>query len=265
MLIAQLSDPHLRPAGQLYQGLVDSNAQFDLAVKQLRALDPAPDLVLLSGDLVDEGSEAEYQSVRRALSAIGQPVFAIPGNHDEREAFRRCFSDQGYLPASGPLNFAIGDRGPLRILALDVTVPGAHHGEVDDAACAWLEARLAEESGRPTVVMLHHPPFESGIAYIDAYNCRGGERLATLLSRYANVERVLCGHIHRHMQLRFGGSLLVTAPSTTTAIALRLAEGAEPGSYLEPPAFLLHHWKADTGLITHLVPIGPFPGPFPFY
>src|ERR1700744_493925 len=103
MLIGHLSYPHLRPRGHLYQGLVNSNAMFDLAIRHLNALVPAPDLVLLSGDLVDEGTEAEYGMVRVALSATRQPVFAIPGNHDDREAFRSCFADRSYLPETGPL------------------------------------------------------------------------------------------------------------------------------------------------------------------
>jgi Icc protein len=66
------------------------------------------------------------------------------------------------------------------------------------------------------------------------------------------------------MQLRFAGVLLCTAPSTTTAIALRLSENAEPASFLEPPGFLLHQWRPSVGLITHFAPIGSFPGPMPF-
>jgi 3',5'-cyclic-AMP phosphodiesterase len=265
MLIAHLSDPHLRPRGQLYQGLVNSNAMFDLAIRHLNALVPAPDLVLLSGDLVDEGTEAEYSMVREALSAIRQPLLAIPGNHDDREAFRTCFADRSYLPETGPLHFAAGDHGPIRILGLDVTIPGAHHGDMDDNACRWLQKTLTEEPTRPTILMMHQPPFDSGISYIDTYNCRRAERLAAILSHHTQVERVLCGHIHRFMQLRFGGTMLVTAPSTTTAIALRLEQDAEPASFVEPPALLLHHWRPDHGLITHLVPIGSFPGPLPFY
>ncbi len=265
MLIAHLSDPHLRPPGVLYQGLVDSNAMFAAALETLAALDPAPDLVLLTGDLVDEGTPEEYGHARALLARIGAPLLAIPGNHDEREAFRAAFAGQPHLPASGPLHFAVDAYGPVRIVALDVTVPGDHHGAFDAAAEAWLEATLARESERPTLVMMHQPPFLSGIAGIDAYNCRGGERLAAVLARHPQVERLLCGHIHRAMQLRFGGTLLLTAPSTTTAIALRLAEGAEPASYVEPPAFLLHQWRPDTGLVTHHVPIGRFPGPFDFF
>lgn len=265
MLIAHLSDLHLQPHGELYQGLVDSNAMFLSAIRHLAALAPQPDLVLLTGDVVDNGTETEYAVAAEMLALIPQPVLAIPGNHDEREAFRACFRHNAHLARSGPLHFAVGGQGAVRILGLDVTVPGAHHGDMDDAACLWLEERLAEEPDRPTIIMMHQPPFDSGIPFIDAYCCRRGTRTAAIVSHYPAVERVLCGHVHRFMQLRFGGTVLVTAPSTTTAIALRLQDDAEPASFVEPPAMLLHHWRPQTGLVTHLVPIGSFRGPLPFF
>lgn len=265
MLIAHLSDPHMRPPRELYQGLVDSNAMFDAAVRHLNALDPAPDIVIVTGDIVDYGTLAEYERARIALDAIRQPILLLPGNHDEREAFRAAFSNHLYLPATGPLHFAVDDKGPVRVIGLDVTIPDEHHGEASDEACAWLAATLAEEPERPTLVMLHQPPFESGIACIDAYNCRGGARLAAVLSAYPQIERILCGHVHRFTMARFAGTVLVTAPSTTTAIALRLAPIADPASYIEPPAFLLHHWRDGAGLVTHHVPVGDFPGPMPFF
>ena len=264
-LIAQLSDPHLRPSGELYQGLVDSNAMFEATVRHINALDPAPDVVIITGDMVDHGQPAEYQQARLALGAIRRPVLLLPGNHDNREAFRSAFSDHHYLAAEGPLHFAVSDLGPVRIIGLDVTVPGEHHGEATDDACAWLAARLSEESERPTLVLLHQPPIESGIACIDTYNCRRGDALAAVLAVHPQVERVLCGHVHRCMVTRFAGTILVTAPSTTTAIALRLAPDADPASYVEPPAFLLHHWREGAGLVTHHVPIGDFRGPLPFF
>jgi 3',5'-cyclic AMP phosphodiesterase CpdA len=265
MLIAHLSDPHLRHRGHLYHDIVDSNAMFLAAIEHLASLDPQPDLVILSGDLVDMGTEAEYAVAAEMLAMIKQPVLMIPGNHDDRERFRAGFGHDAYMAKAGPLHFDVGDQGALRILGLDITVPGAHHGDMDDAACLWLEARLAEAPDRPTIIVMHQPPFESGIPFIDAYCCRRGARLADIVARYPAVERVLCGHIHRFMQLRFGGTMLVTAPSTTTAIALRLAENAKPASFVEPPAMLLHHWRPQHGLITHLVPIGSFRGPLNFF
>jgi Icc protein len=264
MLIAQISDPHLRPRGVLYQDLVDSNEMFAAAVDHLNRLSPAPDVVILSGDLVDFGSAEEYAFAREMLAAIRQPLLMIPGNHDEREAFRASFSDHPYLARYGPLHFVADDLGPVRIIGLDVTVPGAHHGDFDDAAAAWLDEALARAPDCPTMIMMHQPPFLSGIPYIDKYNCRGGGQLAAVVARYPAIERIVCGHIHRCMQIRFGGTTLCTAPSTTTAIALRLDPDATPASHVEPPALLLHHWQPDTGLITHLVPIGSFRGPLPF-
>ena len=264
MLIAQLSDLHVRPQGVLYQGVVDSNAMLAAAIAHVNALDPQPDLVLLSGDLVDHGTEGEYAMLAELLAALKVPMLAIPGNHDEREAFRRTFAGQGWLPASGPIDYAASDHGAVRIVALDVTLPGLHHGAVSEAGAAWLDGVLAAEPHRPTIVMMHQPPFDTGVPYLDLYSCRDGQRLAAVVARHPQVERIVCGHVHRFMQIRFGGTVLCTAPSTTTAIALRLKPDAEPASHVEPPALLLHHWQPGTGLITHFVPIGTFSGPYPF-
>jgi 3',5'-cyclic-AMP phosphodiesterase len=226
---------------------------------------PKPDVVILTGDVVDEGTPAEYETARALLGAIDRPLLAIPGNHDERQAFRACFAGQAYPDSSGPLHLVEGGLGPVRILGFDITVPGAHHGDIDDAAADWLAAALAREPERPTLVMMHQPPVESGIACIDAYRCLRGERMAEIVRRFPAIERIVCGHIHRFMQVRFGGTMLCAAPSTTTAIALRLAPEAEPASFVEPPALLLHHWREGAGLVTHHVPIGTFPGPLPFF
>jgi 3',5'-cyclic AMP phosphodiesterase CpdA len=237
---------------------------FAAAVAHVMALDPRPDLVLLSGDLVDDGSPEAYACLRRLLAPLAMPVLVIPGNHDERAAFRRAFDDHAYLPATGPMNYLASELGDVRIVALDVTVPGLHHGQVDEAGARWLDAVLSRDAQRPTIVMMHQPPFESGVPYLDAYLCRDGGRLAEVVARHACVERIVCGHVHRFMQVRFGGTILCTAPSTTTAIALQLRPDARPASHVEPPACLLHHWRPGVGLVTHLSLIGSFPGPFPF-
>ena len=263
MLIAQLSDPHVRPDGVLYQGVVDSNAQFAAAVAHVNGFDPRPALVLLSGDLVDHGHAEEYAMLARLLAKLDVPFLAIPGNHDEREAFRRAFAGASWLPTSGPIHYASA-CGPLRVVALDVTVPGSHHGVASAESMAWLDETLGAEPARPTILMMHQPPFETGIPYMDLYSCREGERLAQVLGRHRQVERVVCGHVHRFMQVRFGGTMLCTAPSTTTAIALQLRPDARPASHVEPPAILLHHWSEPAGLVTHFVPVGNFPGPYPF-
>jgi 3',5'-cyclic AMP phosphodiesterase CpdA len=263
MLIAQLSDMHVRPAGQLYQGVVDSNRMFQEAIAHLYQLDRQPDLVLLTGDLVDTGDAAEYAMVRTLLAGLDIPYLVIPGNHDEREAFRAAFADHAYLPAAGPLHYCV-DSYPVRIIGLDSCVPGKHHGHIDAAGLDWLQATLAGDPGKPTVVMLHHPPFVCGIPYMDSYRYFEAAALERVLSGFGNVELVLCGHVHRPMLRRWAGSVVCACPSTTTEIALRLAPDAQPASYLGPPACMLHLWDPAQGMLSHTSYIGAFEGPFAF-
>lgn len=265
MLIAHLSDLHVCAPGTLYHDLVDSNAMLERAVRRVVDFDPAPDLVIISGDITEHGTAEEYAHALALLAPIRQPILAIPGNHDERDAFRRAFADRGFLPDAGPVHFVARGHGPVRVIGLDISVVGHHHGDIDDATVAWLEAALAAEPARPTLIMLHQPPVETGIGFMDDYRCFNGDRLAEVVSRYPAVERVLCGHVHRHMSVRFGGTLLQIAPATATAIALRLAPGAEPASFLEPPALLLHYWRGAGPLLTHYLPIDPGSAPLPFF
>ena len=265
MLIAQLSDPHVCAEGTLYQGLVDSNAMFVAAIRHLNSLPTVPDVVILTGDVTEHGTPEEYALSRQMLSAIKQPLITIPGNHDQREQFRRAFADMPYIPEAGPLHFSVSDVGPVRIIGLDVTVPGAHHGTIDERAIERLEAFLADDPHRPTMIMMHQPPFESGIPYLDQYRCFEQQRLADQLSKFDNIECIVCGHVHRYMMRRFSKTVACTAPSTTTSIALRLSSDAQPASFIEPPALLLHNWSPTTGMVTHLSPIGTFPGPFNFF
>jgi 3',5'-cyclic AMP phosphodiesterase CpdA len=262
MLLAQISDLHVRPLGALYKDVVDSNAMCRAAIDHLNRLDPRPELVLITGDLVDEGLDAEYVALRSLLSRLEAPCLLMPGNHDDREVLARHFADHAYLPASGPKHYLI-ERHAVRVVALDTTVPGDHHGEVDEAGLAWLDDALRATRGAPAIVMMHHPPVACGIPYLDKYMCRQPERIAEVIARFDHVERVLCGHVHRPIQRRWAGTLLCCCPSTATQIALQLRPDAAPASWGEPPACLLHWWR-DGAMLTHTSYIGRFAGPYPF-
>lgn len=263
MLIAQISDLHVRPEGTLYQGVVDSNRMLANAIEHLQDLDRLPDLLLVSGDLVDEGLVEEYASLRNLLARSRIPYLVIPGNHDDRENFRSAFRDHTYLPRHGPLHYCI-DRYPVRIVALDSTIPGKHYGGIDRDGLEWLRTTLSLETQKPTVIMLHHPPFVSGIPYMDQYRYMDAAPLEEIISGSDNIEIVLCGHVHRSILRRWAGSVLCSCPSTTSEIALQLAADASPKSFLGPPACMLHLWSKDQGMVSHVSYIGAYPGPFPF-
>ncbi|HEY9027947.1 MAG TPA: phosphodiesterase [Burkholderiaceae bacterium] len=263
MLIGHLSDPHVRPRGEMYQGVVDSNHGLREAIDHLLQMDRRPDLVLVTGDLVDEGRPEEYEVARELLDALGLPYFVIPGNHDDRENFRAAFADLGYLPGQGPLHYCV-DSHPVRIVGLDSCVPGAHHGHIDAAGLRWLSGVLASNGAQPTIVMLHHPPFTCGIPYMDAYRYLDPGPLAAVLERHANIELVLCGHVHRPMLRRWANTVACACPSTTTEIDLRLQPAAAPSSHAGPRGVMLHLWDPRQGMVSHLSQIGLFAGPYPF-
>jgi hypothetical protein len=127
----------------------------------LNALDPLPDLVVITGDLVDHGEAEEYDHFRVMLAPLHMPVLVIPGNHDAREPLRAAFAGNGYLPADGFLQFVVEDW-PLRIVALDTLVPGEVGGALCEERLAWLDRALAAAPERPTVLLMHHPPLRPG-------------------------------------------------------------------------------------------------------
>ncbi len=174
MLIAHISDTHVRPRGQLYQGVVDSNAMLAAAVDTINALDPPPDLIVFSGDLVDEGRPEEYAMARELLQPLRQKLLMIPGNHDHRQNLRDAFPEHDYFINDQDCSFVYSGSAPVRIIGLDISVPDQHHGDMTDTATQWLDRTLALEPDKPTLIMMHQPPFSSGIPYIDAYRCERG-------------------------------------------------------------------------------------------
>jgi 3',5'-cyclic AMP phosphodiesterase CpdA len=263
MLIAQISDMHIRAPGKLLLRRVDTAAFLAAAVAALGKLDPPADLVLMTGDLVEAGKPEEYAHLAALIAPLKAPVYLIPGNHDAREPLRAAFPAHRYLPREGFLQYALEDW-PVRILALDTLVPGEGGGALCAERLDWLDRSLATAPGRPTLVMMHHPPFATGIAHMDRYGLADARGLATVIARHPNVERIVAGHLHRSIQARFAGTVATTCPSSAHQIALDLVPGTPLRYVFEPPGFQLHIWNEDAGLVTHTVPIGDFAGPYPF-
>jgi 3',5'-cyclic-AMP phosphodiesterase len=252
MLIAQLSDPHFMPNVRLF-GRLDTAGFLERAVAHLNTLEL--DVVLITGDLTNDGDEQVYAAFATIVSGLRAPYFVLTGNHDDRELMRQRFG-AGYMPEGGPLTYVI-DRFAVRLIALDTLVPGETWGRLGPEQLAWLDARLGEMPERPTVVALHHPPFRIGIGHLDWSMLRDADALAAVLGRHRQVERVVCGHVHRSIQCRFAGTLAQTAPSC--AHQAELAFGDAPATWIcEPPAVLLHRWDPADGLVSHVSLIGDY-------
>jgi 3',5'-cyclic-AMP phosphodiesterase len=257
-LVVQISDFHIVEPGHRLAGAVDTASYLRAAVEHLNNMRPAPDAVLATGDLVNDGSSAEYEHLRRLLAPLQWPVWLMPGNHDDRDALRAAFPEHAELGDDGYVQFVID--GPVRVVALDSLRVGEAGGRLDDGQLAWLDGVLSAEPTTSTVVALHHPPFLTGIDHMDAMALDPDDAVAlgTVVARHPQVERIQCGHLHRTIVRLWYGTIAATAPGVAHAVYLDLLGG--PAAWnREPPACTLHWWTPTTGLVTHVQAIGTYP------
>ncbi len=254
MLVAHLSDTHFttgplagEPARRGYQ-----------AFARVQALDPRPDCVLITGDLVDHGEAAEYGAASEILTTLDLPVHVIPGNHDDARVMLRMLAGSRWVRAAGEEGrcYYRVDYPGLRLLCCDSSAPGRHDGELGAAQLAWLDSELGRDPRVPAIVALHHHPAPSGIMAMDQLMLSDSPALAEVLRGHPPLARILCGHLHRPVITMFAGSLLTSAPSTYRQVFLDLRP-RPVGAYVdEPAAFLLHRLGADADtVLTHLVPV----------
>jgi len=265
MLIAQITDPHIKAKGKLAYQKVDTEHNLRRCVNHVQSLVPKPDLVLVTGDLTDFGRAEEYELFRTLMAPLGIPFYVIPGNHDTREGMRRAFTDHKYLPTEGDyLHYVIEDYA-VRLIGLDTTVPGQPVGNLCAERLSWLESVLKQESLKPTLIFMHPPQIETGIEHMDVQNCQNAEALGDLLENHSQVFQLLCGHVHRPIHTQWRGVTVTIAPSASHYVALDLQAGGSSSFNLEPPTVQLHQWRNDSELISHLSFVGSFDGPHPFF
>lgn len=255
--IVQLSDPHVRVGPRD----VDAARALAAAVEAVRRLEPRPDAVLLTGDLADDGSARSYDRVRELLAPLTAPVFALPGNRDDRDAIRALFAPPDAADAAGavaragdPVQYAVR-VGDVRVVLCDTTRAGFADGDFGPARRAWLDAELLADPRTPTIVAMHHPPIAIGMPGLDALGLPPGDRaaLTALVARHPQVRRVVCGHVHRAVSGVLGGCVVQVCPSTYLQAVLQLgAEGFELAP--EPPAFVVHA-LVDGDVVSHVQPV----------
>ncbi len=261
----QLSDTHIREPGRLAYRRLDTAPYLERAVNAIMALPQKPEAVVMTGDLTDFGRIQEYEHLARLIEPLDMPVYLMPGNHDDRDNLRVVFSDHSYLGQSGYVQYEM-PIGKLMLLALDTTMPGESSGALCAERLNWLAEKLDVYRDQPVVVAMHHPPFQTMIGHMDRIGLLSGQaELSDLLSGYTNVERVICGHLHRAIDVRFAGTIASTTPSPAHQVSLDLSENGPSAWTLEPPAFRVFAWHADQGVVTHLAYVGPHDGPYPFH
>ncbi|GAA1950576.1 metallophosphoesterase [Agromyces allii] len=257
-VIAHVSDTHLLDGGAPLGGKADTVEALAQTASQLSRLGTALDAIVVTGDVADLGEPDAYTRVRAVLEPLADAADAVlvwvMGNHDERDAFRVGLLDEA--PAGdAPVNHVV-DVGGVRVVSLDSTVPGYHHGSLDDATLEWLAAVLATPADHGTVLALHHAPIPTPIALMDVLELRGQDELAGVI-RGSDVRLILGGHLHYATNGTFAGIPVSVAGATAYTMDVSAPDrelvGVDGGR-----SFNLVH-LFDTDVVTSTVPVGPYP------
>lgn len=257
-VIAHVSDTHLLDGGAPLGGAADTVGALAQTAAQLARLGSALDAIVVTGDVADLGEADAYRRVRGLLeplaTAAGARLVWVMGNHDERDAFRVGLLD--LPPADGaPVNHVVELDG-LRVIAIDSSVPGYHHGDLDDQTLGWLDAVLADPAPRGSVLALHHAPLPTPIALMDVLELRRQPELAEVV-RGRGVRLILGGHLHYATNGSFAGVPVAVAGATAYSMDVsapaRELVGVDGGR-----SFNLVH-LFDEQVVTSVVPVGPYP------
>ena len=262
MLIAQITDTHIKPPGKLAYSRVDT-AKCPRPASRLAPLDPQPDLIVHTGDLTDFGTPEEYEQLKAILRRWRLRSLRYPAT---TTSARRC-----------------ARRSPRMAICrarASCTTPWSAEACASSVSIRWSRGRAAASSARsgspgstrrwarartlPTVVMMHHPPFLTGIGHMDRLGLDGRDGFAAVMRRHDQVQAILCGHVHRPTFAHVGGRPAMICPSPAHQVVLDLRPEGASAFRLEPPGYMLHRWQ-DGQLVSHVAVLGDWPGPFPFF
>ena len=247
MKLIHLTDLHLVVPGALLHGL-DPLARLDICLADILRHHGDADLLVITGDLTDDGSAEAYQSLSLRLEKVGLPYRLLLGNHDLRAGFRAAFpgapvDEAGFVQS-------VLDTAEARLIFLDSLHDGQVTGLLCDRRLDWLARRLEEASGRPVMIFMHHPPFGIGQPSLDRYVLEpdSADAFATLVRRHGDIRQIVAGHVHRPCHGLWNGIPVTTVPATAHQMPFDLAaEKVRPVD--EPPAYAVVLIDADNTVL----------------
>jgi len=255
MIVAQISDTHLALDG------ADSDRRirdFALTITDINALDPTPDVIVHTGDIVHNGRPEEYAQAVAILEKARAPVYVLAGNKDDRANLRAAFSARGYLtPDSDCIDYAIDDY-PVRLIALDTLSSTSNRGDFSSEQVGRLIDFIDAETKKPIAAFTHHPPFEVTVGpdRLHFENPETMSRLRRALQHSGRVIAVFSGHVHRAAEGRVGSIPATVVP----CIATTLRKGDYPPHMTVRPVYQIHRFDSVWGFATETRIVGERPG-----
>ena len=254
--LVHLSDTHLLAGdGRLYDR-VESTRHLQQLFDELEASRGRPEAIIFTGDLADKGEPDAYGRLRDivepAAARLGAQVIWVMGNHDDRAAFRAGLFDE--VPTMRPVD-RVYDINGLRVITLDSTVPGAHHGHITSDQLDWLAEELASPAPHGTILAMHHPPMPSVLELAVSVELRDQAGLAEVLEG-TDVRSIIAGHLHYSSTATFAGIPVSVASATCYTQDLNVPVGGTRGRDGARAFNLVHVYP---GTVLHsVVPLGEY-------
>jgi 3',5'-cyclic AMP phosphodiesterase CpdA len=240
-LLVQITDTHILPPGELLYGNSDTASHLRETITAIQSMRPAPDIVMITGDLAERADEACYNHFIELISPLEMPVFVIPGNHDDTQRMPEFFAGTPYFPCSDPTGQYTIEGYPFRILALNSRLRDSELAEFDEARLNWLRNEL-EASDLPTLIAIHHPPMKTGIEFIDMGGTDWFQGLKEVLNQHSQVKLVICGHCHTDLIGHIGRVPVYMAGSAAHQLVAARSIDIAPSFLDQPAPPVLHHY-----------------------
>ncbi len=240
-LLVQITDTHIVPPGKLLYGNTDTAAHLGESVRQINSMRPRPDVVLVTGDLVETADKVCYQHFIDIISALEMQAYVIPGNHDDPQKMLEAFAGTSHFPAADDtFQYTVEDL-PFRILALNSHCDGTELPGFDQKRLSWLQYQLSI-SDKPVLIALHHPPMTTGIELIDMGGSEWFQGLKSVLAEHSQVKLLICGHCHTDLCGRIGKVPVYMAPATSHQLIASRGLTIAPSTVIVAAAPTLHHY-----------------------
>jgi len=240
-LLVQITDTHILQPGEILYGSTDSAAHLGESVRQINSMRPLPDVVLITGDLVENADMAAYRHFIELINPLEMPVYIIPGNHDDPQLMLQAFADTPYFPAIDDTFQYVVEDFPFRILALNSLCKGSELPAYDEQRLSWLEHQLGS-SDKPTLIAIHHPPMTTGIELIDMGGSEWFQGLRSVLADQSQVKLLICGHCHTDLYGRIGHIPVYMAAANSHQLIASRGLTIAPASSIVAAAPTLHHF-----------------------
>jgi Icc protein len=262
-VLAHISDTHFLAGRSPLYGRIDTDANLVRALDALEASRIAIDALLFTGDIADRGEPDAYARVRAlvepAAARMGAEIVWVMGNHDDRGAFHAGLLDgadgtPGAAEPTAPID-RVFDLGELRIIALDTSVPGYHHGELAAEQLDWLRDQLSTSAPHGTLLALHHPPVPSPVAYMQVLELQRQHELAEVV-RGSDIRAILGGHLHYSTHGSFAGIPVAVAAATCYTMDASAPDATLVGRDGGQSITLVHVYSDQ--VVHSIVPLGDF-------